>query len=170
MTYRDFKKFRVQWRIFRLLGVKRWFQFFYFQRVLRINGNVPWPVHWSSIVMQPERIEIDGMRPFLGYMPGMYIQGINGIKIGKNLRTGPGVKIISASHSLSNYDRHDKKDSIEIGDNCWLAADVVILPGVKLGNHVVAAAGAVVTKSFPSNCLVAGVPAIKIKELGEYES
>lgn len=61
---------------------------------------------------------------------------------------GPGVKIISASHNLNDYDLHDSIDPIEIGDNCWFGADVIILPGVKLGDHTVVAAGAVVTKSF----------------------
>lgn len=169
MTYKDFKRFSIKWKVFRQLGAMRWLQFFLFQRILRINGHVPWPVHWSSIVTQPEKIEIDGLRPFLGFMPGMYVQAINGIKIGKNLRTGPGVKIISASHSLNGYSRHEYANPIEIGDNCWLAADVVVLPGVKLGDHVVAAAGAVITKSFSSNCLIGGVPAKIIKELPEYE-
>lgn len=169
MTDKEFECGKIRWRIFRRLGVKRWLQFFFFQRILRINSHVPWPVHWSSIVIQPENIEINGWTPFLGFMPGMYVQAINGIKIGKNLRTGPGVKIISASHNLNDYSRHDAAEPIEIGDNCWLAANAVILPGVKLGDHVVVAAGGVVTKSFPSNCLVGGVPARIIKELSSYE-
>ena len=119
---------------------------------------------------QPERNEIDGIRPCHGDMPGMYVQAINGVRIGKNLRTGPGVKIISASHDVVDYEKHKSSVCITIGDNCWLAANVVVLPGVTLGNHVVAAAGAVVTKSFPSNCLIGGVPAKIIKELPEYEA
>ena len=94
---------------------------------------------------------------------------MNGIIIGKNVRLGPGVKIVSASHNLVNYDIHDKTEPIEIGDNCWLSANAIILPGVKLGNHVVVAAGAVVTKSFPDNCLVAGVPARIIRMLDAYQ-
>ena len=55
------------------------------------------------------------------------------------------------------------------GDNCWLGANVVILPGVELGNHVVVAAGTVVTKSFlQDDILLAGVPAKVTKELDAY--
>jgi len=103
-------------------------------------------------------------------MPGQYIQAINGIVIGKNVRLGPGVKLISANHDLLNFDIHIKNEPIEIGDNCWISATAVILPGVKLGNHVVVAAGAVVTKSFSDNCLIGGVPAQVIKSLDNYQS
>jgi acetyltransferase-like isoleucine patch superfamily enzyme len=102
-------------------------------------------------------------------MPGQYIQAINGIIIGYNVRMGPGVKLISANHNLCNYDVHDEAPPIEIGDNCWLGANTVLLPGVKLGDHVVVAAGSVVTKSFPDNRLIGGVPACVLKNLGPYE-
>jgi len=102
-------------------------------------------------------------------MPGQYIQAMNGIVIGKNVRMGPGVKIISANHDLMNFNVHTQSGPIEIGNNCWLSANSIILPGVKLGNHVVCAAGAVVTKSFPdNNCLIGGVPAVVIKQLNCY--
>lgn len=42
---------------------------------------------------------------------------------------------------------------------------MTILPGVTIGNNVVVAAGAVVTKNVPDNCLVGGVPARKIKDI-----
>ena len=57
---------------------------------------------------------------------------------------------------------------IVIGDNCWLGANAVLLPEVQLGNHVIVGAGAVVTGNFPDNCVVAGVPARKIRDLGPY--
>ena len=101
-------------------------------------------------------------------MPGQYIQAVNGIIIGKNVRIGPGVKLVSANHNLNNFSLHDQAGPIIIGDNCWLSANSVILPGVKLGDHVVVAAGAVVTKSFPENCLIGGVPARMLKPLDTY--
>jgi len=151
------------------IGVKNLLTYFIFQRILRINSHVPWPVHWSSIVSSHKNITLKSYRPYLGFMPGQYIQAINGIKIGRNLRIGPGVKIISASHNLNDYDLHDSIDPIEIGDNCWFSADVIILPGVKLGDHTVVAAGAVVTKSFSGNCMIGGTPAKVIKQLKNYE-
>ncbi len=84
------------------------------------------------------------------------------------MRLGPGVKLISANHDVLNFDIHTKNEPIEIGDNCWISASAVILPGVKLDNHVVVAAGAVVAKSFSDICLIRGVPARVIKELDDY--
>ena len=145
-------------------------QFIFFQKIIGINRKVPWPVHWSSIVSYPERISRYHWRPFPGYLPGSYIQAMNGIIIGKNVRLGPGIKIVSASHNLYDYDVHDNAPPIIIGDNCWIAANAVILPGVVLGDHTVVAAGAVVNKSFEEgNCVIGGVPAKKIKDLGTYK-
>ena len=152
----------------RHIGVKNTLAYWWFQRVLRINSHVPWPVHWASIVSCPERIERRHWRPYPGYMPGQYIQAVNGIIIGRNVRLGPGVKLISANHDLLDFDVHIDGPPIEIGDNCWLGADVVILPGVRLGNHVVVAAGSVVTKSFSDNCLIGGIPAKLLRSLAEY--
>ncbi len=53
---------------------------------------------------------------------------------------------------------------ITIGDDCWIAANVVITAGVTIGRHCVVAAGAVVTKSIPDYCVAAGNPARVIKQ------
>ena len=54
---------------------------------------------------------------------------------------------------------------IRIGDNFWAGGGVIVLPGVTLGNNVVAGAGAVITKSFGDNVVLAGNPARVIKEI-----
>lgn len=54
---------------------------------------------------------------------------------------------------------------IKIGDDCWIGARAVILPGVTIGDKSVVAAGAVVTKDVPSGVLVAGCPARVKKQL-----
>lgn len=151
------------------VGIGTLIQLVFFQKIIGVNREVPWPVHWSSIVSYPERISRHHWRPFPGFLPGSYIQAMNGIVIGKNVRLGPGTKIISASHNVYNYDLHDHAQPIIIGDNCWIAANAIILPGVKLGNHTIVAAGAVVNKSFEEgNCIIGGVPAKKIKDLDNY--
>lgn len=47
----------------------------------------------------------------------------------------------------------------------WIGGNVTILPGVNIGNNVVVAAGAVVTKDVPDDCVVGGVPARVIREI-----
>jgi acetyltransferase-like isoleucine patch superfamily enzyme len=55
------------------------------------------------------------------------------------------------------------RKGIKIGKNCWIGSKVSILDGVQLGNGCIVAAGAVVTKSFPDNSIIGGVPAKLLK-------
>lgn len=142
--------------------------YFFMQQVLRINSHVPWLVHWSSTVTSVERIQLRTHPPFPGYAPGQYIQATNGIHFGSNVIMAPGVKLISSNHDPNDFAQHLPCDPIVIGSNCWIGANAVILPGVRLGDHVIVGAGAVVTKSFPGNCVIAGVPARAVKQLSDY--
>ena len=150
------------------LNIKKRLQIAFFQRILRINGSIPWPVHWTSIVSgKIIRKEPTG---FLGLSPGCYIQGLNGIEVDIGCRFGPGIKIISANHDIYDYDQHVEEEPIKIGKYCWIGANSIILPKVILGDHTIVAAGSVVTKSFKEgNCIIAGVPAKKIKKIDEYK-
>lgn len=65
------------------------------------------------------------------------------------------------SHDMSRLIHQD----VYIGKNCFIGARAIILPGVKVGDQVVVAAGAVVTKDVPDNSLVAGNPAKIIKDV-----
>ncbi len=63
---------------------------------------------------------------------------------------------------------HDFARSIRtntyIGKRCFIGANAIIMPGLKIGNQCIVGAGAVVTKDVPDNCIVAGNPARVIKE------
>ena len=59
--------------------------------------------------------------------------------------------------------------TIQIGEGCWLAARVTVLPGVTIGPGTVVAAGAVVAKDLPANVLAAGVPARTMRSLSSNE-
>lgn len=58
-----------------------------------------------------------------------------------------------------------KYGNVEIGDNCWIGANVFINPGVKIGDFVVIGANSVVTKDIPSYSIAVGSPAKIIKKL-----
>ena len=146
-----------------ILVLKHWF----LQKVLRINSHVPWPVHFTSRVMSPENIERGSRTPGLGVC--CHIDGRNGIKLGKNVWIGPRVSIISMNHDVNNYQKFTTEEPVFIGDNCWLATNSIILPGVKLGPHTIVAAGSVVTKSFPDGgVILGGMPARVVKRLNSY--
>ena len=90
------------------------------------------------------------------------------VTIGKNAFLGPNVNIYTACHPLE-ADRRNQfiewAEPVIIGDNVWIGGDVTILPGVTIGDNVVIGAGAVVTKSFPSDVVIGGNPAKLIKNL-----
>lgn len=62
----------------------------------------------------------------------------------------------------------------KIGNNCFIGARSIILPGITIGDHAIVAAGSVVTKDVPANSIVAGNPAkvirenIETREFGKY--
>lgn len=77
-----------------------------------------------------------------------------------------GCALITSNHDFMNLDKHQGFKNISLGDHCWLATNVVLIPGVVLGPHTVVGANAVVTKSFEEGyCVLAGIPAKKIKDL-----
>lgn len=88
--------------------------------------------------------------------------------IGKNCMIAPNVAIYTATHPIDPVERNGGTEyakKVVIGDNCWLGGNSVICPGVTLGNNVVVGAGAVVTKSFGDNVVLAGNPAKVIKTI-----
>lgn len=137
---------------------------FIFQRILRINGRVPWSVHYTSIVEGPQNLRIGrSVAKSFAVSGHCYIQGFNGIEIGDHTIFAPGVKIISTNHDEVTH-ASTQEPPIRIGNHCWLGANSIILPGVTLGDNVIVGAGAVVTKSFPCNVTIAGVPARVVRQ------
>lgn len=97
-----------------------------------------------------------------------YLAGQGGITIGNDVIMGPNVQIFSENHEFSDLsltikDQGITKQAVVIGNNCWLGGGSTILAGVTIGDGCVVAAGSVVTKSFPENSVIAGIPAKMVK-------
>jgi len=151
----------------RLYGPFVLLKFFFWQKILRINSETKWPVHFTSRIKAPSKITKGTRNP--GMAIGCYIDGRNGIVIGENVWIGPRVSLISKNHNKNDYTKYINQKSIVIGDDCWIGANAIILPEVNLGNHVIVAAGAVVTKSFTqNNIVIGGNPAKIISHTVEY--
>ena len=97
-----------------------------------------------------------------------HITAINEISIGDNLMTGRWITITDNSHgrvAVSEMDTAPQnrniysKGPVRIGNNVWIGDKATILPGVTIGDGVIIAANALVTKDVPSYCIAAGVPA-----------
>lgn len=91
------------------------------------------------------------------------------IYLGDDILMGPDIVIMATSHA---FDRTDipinqqgaaEEMPVTIGNDVWIGTRAIIMPGVKIGDHCIIASGAIVTKSFPENCILGGVPAKIIK-------
>ncbi|MGX7112573.1 sugar O-acetyltransferase [Gemella cuniculi] len=90
------------------------------------------------------------------------------VHIGDYVMIAPNVLITTVNHPESPSGRRKHlgvAKPVKIGDDVWIGANVTILPGVKIGNNVIVAAGAVITKNIPDNVIVGGVPAKVIKKI-----
>lgn len=98
---------------------------------------------------------------------GCTIMDLGGVEIGDEVMIGPNVQIITSGHPLDPATRRSMivADPIRIGRNVWIGAGATVLGGVTVGDDAVVAAGAVVTKDVPARTLVAGVPAVVVREL-----
>ncbi len=85
-----------------------------------------------------------------------------GVHIGDYSRVMLEALIIA--HDYSRGLTHSMWTDTYIGHHCVIGGRSIILPGVKLGNHVFVAAGSVVTKSFPDHCMIGGNPAHIIRK------
>jgi serine acetyltransferase len=113
-------------------------------------------------VMPTDPVVQIGSRCVIGR--GSHIVGHWSIEIGDDIQTGPYVYITDQNH---NYEdpiepigrQWPTEAAVRIGSGSWLGANVIVLPGAQIGEHVVVAAGAVVRGVIPDRCVVAGVPA-----------
>ena len=93
-------------------------------------------------------------------------QDQGGITIGDNTLIGHNTTIITLNHDLSpNFRANITPKPVVIGQKVWIGSDCTILPGVEIGDGAIIGAGSVVTKSVPENVVVAGNPAVIIKEI-----
>ena len=97
-----------------------------------------------------------------------YLGGGGGLEIGNDCIVGQYLSCHPENHNYQEVDQLIRlqgvnRQGIKIGNNCWIGSKVTILDGVTIGDNCVVAAGAVVTKSMPSNSVIGGIPAKVIK-------
>ncbi|MDR0866394.1 MAG: acyltransferase [Candidatus Symbiothrix sp.] len=102
------------------------------------------------------------------------LSAIGKITIGNNVTFASNITVMDHMHGMLDYKdinvpvmkrQLSSKGAIVIEDNVWIGEGVVILSGITIGKNSIIGANSVVTKSFPSNCIIAGVPAKIIKQI-----
>lgn len=140
------------------------------QRVFRVNSDVPYSVNYTNKITGWKNCRFEGDVPLtnLCVSGGAYIAVFDGttLDVGEGTIWACNICIQTANHVPGKLDQYSL-GSVKIGRNCWLGQGAVILAGVTLGDNVVVGANSVVTKSFPDNVILAGVPAKVIRTIGE---
>ena len=90
------------------------------------------------------------------------------ISIGDNVTMAPRVHILCHDASTKEFLGHTKIGRVTIGNNVFIGAESVVLPGVTIGNNVIIGANSTVTRDIPDGVVVAGSPARIVCTLEEY--
>ena len=95
------------------------------------------------------------------------------IYVGDKVMFGPNVTIATASHPI-NPELRDRglqfNKDVYIGENTWIGAGVIIVPGVRIGSNAVISAGSIVTKDIPNNVVAVGNPCRILRNVSEKDS
>lgn len=92
------------------------------------------------------------------------------IYVGSKTMIGPNVTVATAGHPVLPALREKAYQfnlPVHIGENCWIGAGAILLPGVTIGDNTVIGAGSVVTKDIPANVVAVGNPCRVLREIGE---
>ena len=107
-----------------------------------------------------------GARSFLNF--GTVILDVAPVSIGDDVKVGPYVQLLTATHPVDALERLEKWESaapISIGNNAWLGGGVIVGPGVTIGANTVIGAGTIVMRDLPANVVAVGNPARIVREL-----
>ena len=94
------------------------------------------------------------------------------IYVGDKVMFGPNVTVATAGHPIDpelRYQAMQYNIPVHIGENVWIGANAVVLPGVTIGDNSVIGAGSVVTKDIPANVVAVGNPCRVLREIGEHD-
>lgn len=108
-----------------------------------------------------------GEHVFINYNCTMLDAG--NITIGAHTLIGPNCSFYTPQHPVDYMARRLPQETcypISIGEDVWIGGNVTVCPGVTIGNRCIIAAGSVVTKDIPDDCLAAGNPAVVKKKIG----
>lgn len=92
--------------------------------------------------------------------------------IGNYVMIGPNVTIDTGTHPIRPDIRKKQAQynlPVTIGDNVWIGAGSIILPGVHIGENTVIGAGSIVTKDIPANVVALGSPCRVVREINEHD-
>jgi len=132
---------------------------YYSKRFKRSGPDLHIATHVT--IYHPQNIEVGDWIQFSRYS---FINAAGGFTMGSDGGLAPFAKIFTGNHNFSDPNilgrlQGETLAPVHIGDECWIAAGAIILPGVTIGDGSIIAAGSVVTKDVPPFTIAGGNPA-----------
>ena len=90
---------------------------------------------------------------------GCHLSAKAEVSLGRRVWIGPGTRVFDSDQHDLDADRPEVPDPVRIDDHAWVASDVTVLSGVKIGAHSVIGARSLVTSEIPEHTLAYGIPA-----------
>ncbi|PHQ39029.1 acetyltransferase [Halorubrum persicum] len=129
----------------------------------------------NFIVNGPSRLSPNSVLGDNVKFNGMEVRGDGYLEIGNNFRSAPGCVIITRNHNYDNgsavpYDDTFVRKDVIIRDNVWFGVNVVVVPGIKIGEGAIVQAGSTVVQDVPEGAIVGGHPAevISYRDMDHY--
>jgi len=158
----------IKFLVFLLRAIRK-IKFFLFRKTLEIflgrlgSGSYIYP---GVIISSPNNVFVGDD---VSIAPGVHIDASSEgkVTIGNRCAIAAGTRIVTHSHdpNVLPISSLEVNKQVVIGDDVWIGTAAIVLPGVQIHDGVIVAAGAVVAKDIPANCMVGGVPAQIIKQL-----
>jgi acetyltransferase-like isoleucine patch superfamily enzyme len=93
------------------------------------------------------------------FLNGCHLSAKRSVRLGRRAWIGLGSRIFDADQHDLDAERPERIEPVEVGEHTWIAADVTVVRGVRIGSHCVVGTRSLVTRDVPDHSLVFGVPA-----------
>lgn len=102
-----------------------------------------------------------------GFLNGCHLSAKSSLELGRRVWVGPGSRVFDADQHDIDEAQPERIEPVTIGDHVWIASDVTVLRGVRIGAHSVIGARSVVTRDVPPCMLAFGSPARPRRKVGD---
>jgi acetyltransferase-like isoleucine patch superfamily enzyme len=129
------------------------------------------PGTWLRGETEPVRIvAFDGAELRLGpdsFLNGCHLSAKRSVVLGRRAWVGLGSRVFDSDQHDYDAEHPEVIAPVEIGDYAWVASDVTVLKGVRIGSHCIVGTRSLVTKDVPDHSLAFGIPAIVRGKVGD---
>jgi acetyltransferase-like isoleucine patch superfamily enzyme len=94
-----------------------------------------------------------------GLLNGCHLSAKSEVSLGRRVWVGPGTRVFDSDQHDLDADHPEVFEPVRIEDHAWIASDVTVLRGVRIGAHSVVGARSLVTREIPEHTLAYGIPA-----------